>query len=186
MMLVGSLQSEAQRWNLLPDEMRILLFHKLKGLYGYVDDGSAFDGLGADKQNALVMLSGRLYELGLWDHVRRVENVYGEGGVGMNFIAWPTLKSSLQGHPGFTSWFARHKGTEAGFLETAVPYAALHILCLEHRALNWAAHFDLYSPIGSLKSGFLHLLRERVMGITPGWQEISTALANVGRKDKLV
>ncbi|HEV7842307.1 MAG TPA: hypothetical protein VGO69_01350, partial [Pyrinomonadaceae bacterium] len=73
------------RWQELSDEARDALEQKLKGLYGAERDEAAFDNLVVDKQQALLLLTNRLRELALWASVRRVENVYGTGGVGMNF-----------------------------------------------------------------------------------------------------
>jgi hypothetical protein len=42
-----------------------------------------------DKQQAMMLLVDRLQTKGLWHLVKRITNVYGEGGVGMQFEAWP-------------------------------------------------------------------------------------------------
>ena len=88
-------------WRDLPAELRAALMDKLAGLYEQDSDESAFDSLAVDKQQALLILTHRLRELSLWAAVERVENVYGEGGVGMNFAARPTLLEMLRRHPRF-------------------------------------------------------------------------------------
>ena len=66
--------------------MRVELQQKLAGLYGRGGDAEAFDALELDKQQSLLIFVRRLNHLQLWSVVRRVENVYGTGGVGMNFM----------------------------------------------------------------------------------------------------
>ena len=96
-------------------------------------DEDAFNALACDKQRALLILARRFSELGLWDAVRRIENVYGEGGVGMNFDAWPMLYSTLKRRTNFTSRFANHGDTTGGFIERGVGRASLHILFVDKR-----------------------------------------------------
>ena len=72
-------------WNTLPAETRQLLAGKLTGLWGATTDDAAFDSWPLDKKQALLLLFDRLYAKGLWNLVKRVTNVYGEGGVGIGF-----------------------------------------------------------------------------------------------------
>ena len=125
---------EPLSWRGLPQNAREALERKLEGLYGRERDEDAFNALAVDKQQALLLLLRRFAELRLWDAVRRVENVYGEGGVGMNFSAWPMLKSRLENRPDFTSWFARHKDTAGGFLERYRKRGMLHLLFVDNGA----------------------------------------------------
>jgi hypothetical protein len=164
------------RWRDLSPRTRAALARRLEGLYGHERDESAFDSLAVDKQQALLIFARRWRELKLWDVVRRVENVYGEGGVGINFSAWPLLESTLRGRGDFTPWFAAHRDTDGGFLERGRPRAALHILYVDDVERRWAAHFDLYNPWSSPVNAWRHLLHEKIRGETPGWRNISAAL----------
>lgn len=165
-------------WRELKGDARAGLERKLEGLYGHERDESAFDSLAVDKQQALLILMRRLRELKLWDAVRRVENVYGEGGTGMNFSAWPFLESTLRRRDDFTDWFATHGDTQGGFIERGRARAALHILYVEGEPRRWAVHFDLYNPWASPLNAWRHLLREKLRRETPGWRVIRTALWN--------
>lgn len=166
------------RWHELSDHARALLEGKLRGLYGLGTDAAAFDNLETDKQQALLLVAGRLDELRLWETVRRVENVYGTNGVGMNFEAWPELASRLRSRNDFTRRFARHKGNAGGFLERGRALATIHFLYRENRAgeRRWAVHFDLYNPLFSPRGAWRHLLREKVGGLTPDWRMVRAAL----------
>lgn len=164
---------ERLRWQKLPCGVRDALEGKLKRLYGARRDEEAFDSLGVDKQQALLLLTHRLMDLSLWEAVRSVENVYGTGGVGMNFRAWPGLVSELRRRRDFTTLFAGHRGNAGGFLERGRARASLHFLYRdEGEERLWAAHFDLYNPWSSVMGALLHLLYERIRGETPGWREI--------------
>lgn len=172
-------------WRELDAETRASLQGKLAGLYGHERDESAFDSLAVDKQQALLILMRRFAELKLWDTVRRVENVYGEGGTGMNFAAWPLLESTLRRRDDFTAWFATHGDTTGGFLERGRTRAALHLLYVDDAGRQqqpeqrrWAAHFDLYNPWASPVNAWRHLLHEKLRHETPGWRVIKSALWN--------
>ena len=89
-------------WATLPAETRELLRGKLAGLWGAPTDAAAFDSWPLDKKQALLLLLDRLYAKGLWNLVKRVTNVYGEGGVGLEFEAWPKIKSTLSDRRDFT------------------------------------------------------------------------------------
>ncbi len=164
------------RWLDLTANTRAALARKLEGLYGHVRDENAFEALEVDKQQALLIILRRWRELRLWDTVRRVENVYGEGGVGMNFSAWPLLESTLRRRKDFTTRFATHRDTTKGFLERGRERAALHILYVEDKERRWAAHFDLYNPWSSPANAWRHLLHEKFRDETPDWRNIGAAL----------
>ena len=164
------------KWRALPESVYIALNRKLEGMYGGANDESVFDALAIDKQQALLIIVRRFQALRLWDVVKRVENVYGEGGVGMNFRAWPCLKATLERRKDFTTWFANHRDTSRGFIERGIRHAALHILCTNEKELRWAAHFDLYNPFASPLNAWRHLLHEKFRGRTPGWQVIGSSL----------
>jgi hypothetical protein len=164
------------RWSELPIETSELLARRLEGLYGNARDEEAFDSLAIDKQQALLILLRRLHELNLWESVHRVENVYGEGGVGMNFAAWPLLQATLKRRTDFTSLFANHGDTTGGFLERERKRASLHFLFVDEGARRWAVHFDLYNPWSSPLNAWRHLLNEKLKGETPDWRTIGASL----------
>lgn len=159
-------------------DVREALERKLEGLYEAVGDEEAFDNLEAEKQQALLLLARRMRELKLWDSVRRVENVYGTGGVGMNFRAWPVLAAELRRRKDFTARFARHRDNDGGFLERGRASALLHFLYRDEGERRWAVHFDLYNPWSSMQSAWRHLFYEKLRGIAPDWRAIRTALLN--------
>jgi hypothetical protein len=165
------------RWRELPVEMLEALEGKLKGLYGATRDDMAFDNLAVDKQQALLLVTRRLRELDLWRQIRRVKNVYGVGGVGMNFSAWPELASALQSRRDFTTRFARHRDNQGGFIELGRNSASLHFLYTDAGERHWAVHFDLYNPWSSPLSAGRHLLYEKLRGVVPDWRTIRKALA---------
>ena len=156
--------------------VRAALKHKLEGLYEHATDERAFNTLAVDKQWALLIFVRRLRELNLWDAVLRVENVYGEGGVGMNFAAQPLMLAMLRGRPDFTRRFAAHHDSSGGFLEQRRSRAALHFLYVDDRKLRWAVHFDLYSPLALPLSAWRHLWHEKIRGLTPDWRAIKSSL----------
>jgi hypothetical protein len=165
------------KWLELPASTRRALEQRLVGLYERETDQRAFDELAAEKQQALLILLRRFRELSLWETVRRVENVYGTGGVGMNFAAWPLIKSTLERRADFTTWFARHRDTTGGWIERGTQRASLHVLYVEHNgARQWAAHFDLYNPWASPANAWRHLLHEKFRHYTPDWRAISSSL----------
>jgi hypothetical protein len=150
-----------------------------------MSDEAAFESLSIDKQQALLLLMSRFDQLGLWKRVRGIENVYGEGGVGFAFKASNDFRTCIQLNPNFTSRFATHRNTEAGFLECGRRSAALHLLYARSDRDLWEAHFDLYSPVGSVSSAIMHLIKEKFARKTPNWLEIKEALiANDGRRLK--
>jgi hypothetical protein len=173
----------ALSWRELSATHRSALERRLEGLCGGANDEAAFDALPVDKQQALLILVRRLLDLKLWDAVRRVENVYGEGGVGMNFIAWPYLKSTLERSGNFTTWFAAHEHTTHGFIERGRARASLHLL---RAGAGWEAHFDLYNPWSSPLNAWRHLLHEKIRRETPDWRVIGASLGYVENAASLV
>jgi hypothetical protein len=161
------------KWHELTESQRRPFERKLAGLYGHDRDESAFDSLVLDKRQALFILKRRFEEIGLWDAVRKIENVYGEGGVGMSFQAWPFLLSSLSRRKDFTTLFANHPGNTGGFLERGRKRASLHFLYIDGECeRQWAVHFDLYNPWASPMDAWRHLREEKLRGVTPGWKII--------------
>lgn len=163
-------------WRDFSIETRVLLENKLDGLYGLEEDERAFDSLVIDKQQALLILAQRLDVLGLWRDVLCIENVYGEGGVGLNFIARTGLLRRLRRRADFTTRFATHRDTLAGFLEKGRGQAVLHFLYHERKPHRWGVHFDLYSPFDFPFNAWRHLWWEKILGRTPNWQLIQAAL----------
>jgi hypothetical protein len=176
-----SAAAESLSWDALPPPARAALAGRLAGLYGHDGDKAAFDSLAADKQHALLLFAGRLGALGLWGSVVRVANVYGEGGVGLEFESAADFSAALGAHPRFTRRFARHGDCAEGFLEKGRARAALHILRPAGPGRRWAAHFDLHSPLASPASALRHFYAEKLRGRTPDWREIRSAL---GRADE--
>jgi hypothetical protein len=166
------------RWHDLTAGARELLQGKLAGLWGAASDAAAFDSWTIDKQQAMLMLLDRLDEKGLWHLVKRVTNVYGEGGVGLQFEAWPMIESTLTRRRDFTQLLANHKDTTGGFYERRRGEAVLHFLFQEGEPRTWYVHFDLYSPVHSLGSAFRHLRHEFWGKVTPDWQMIAKHLTN--------
>jgi hypothetical protein len=163
-------------WLDLSPETRSLLGPRIAGLYGISSAGSVFDSLGADKRQALGLLYAAFDRNHLWEFVRRIDNVYGHGGVGFSFSAWPSLKTELMQSRNFTQRLARHRGAVAGFFEKRVLRASLHLLCFDLRSIFWTAHFDLYNPAGSLRSAATHLVWEKALRRVPDWRQISSVL----------
>jgi hypothetical protein len=161
-------------WTELPERTRAALARRLEGLYGGANDAEVFDALTPDKQRALLILARRLLELRLWDAVRRVENLYGEGGVGMHFLAWPNLRSRLRRRAAFSTWFATHRNTSLGFMERGRRLGSLHVLYIE--GCRWEAHFDLYNPWASPANAWRHILHEKIRREVPDWRAVRAAL----------
>jgi hypothetical protein len=175
--IAALMEESLLRWSNLPERVRAGLEHKLEGLYGGATDETAFDALAVDKQQALLILVRRFQDLKLWDTVRRIENLYGEGGVGMNFLAWPYLKSTLERRADFTTLFAKHRHATRGFIERRTRRASLHVLYSDCSAGRiWEAHFDLYNPWSSPLNAWHHLLYEKIRRETPGWRIIGASL----------
>ena len=169
-------QNEALRWATLSPQMRDLLAGRLAGIWGAPSDEAAFDSWPIDKQQALVLLAQRLNEISLWHLVKQVTNVYGEGGVGIQFLAWPMIESTLKRRPDFTRRFANHNDTSGGFYEKKRAGAVLHFLFQEGDPRQWYVHFDLHSPVYSFSSAFKHFRHEYIGGVRPDWQMIAKSL----------
>src|SRR5712691_3838677 len=90
------------RWCELPTDVCQALTGKLVGLWDAPSDEYAFDSLSIDKQQALILMLHRLDAKTLWHAVKRIDNVYGEGGVGIAFTAWPFIESTLSRRRDFT------------------------------------------------------------------------------------
>ena len=163
-------------WAELPNDTKDLLTGKLIGLWGSTSDAAAFDSWTLDKQQALLLLLKRLQAKQLWHLVKRITNVYGEGGVGLQFEAWPMIESTLSSRDDFTRRFANHKDTTGGFYETQRATAVLHFLFQEGEPRTWYVHFDLYSPVYSPASAWQHLRHEFIGKLRPDWRMIAKFL----------
>ena len=163
-------------WADLSRETKELLKGKLAGLWGAENDQSAFDSWAIDKKYALLLLLKRMRIKKLWHLVRRVTNVYGEGGVGLQFEAWPMIEATLSRRSDFTRRFANHKDTSGGFYEKGRAEAVLHFLFQEGQPRTWYVHFDLYSPVHSPESAWKHVRYEFLSKTKPDWRRIAKSL----------
>ena len=168
--------TESPAWAELSDATKELLTGKLTGLWGAASDAEAFDSWPLDKKQALLLLLQRMESKGLWHLVKRVTNVYGEGGVGLQFEAWPMIESTLSRRHDFTRRFANHSDTSGGFYEKQRDEAILHFLFQEGEPRTWYVHFDLYSPIHSPGSAWRHLRHEMLSKVKPDWRMIAKSL----------
>jgi hypothetical protein len=175
---VADLQAEATPllWQQLSDNTREALAGKLSGLWGAASDEAAFDNCAVDKQQTLLIMISRLQVKNLWQVIRKIVNVYGEGGVGLEFSAWPFVKSTLRRRKDFGRFLANHKDTTGGFYEKGRADAVLHFLYLAGKPEKWYVHFDLYSPVYSPVSALKHLRYEFVGKLTPDWRMIQRHL----------
>ena len=164
--------SQIIAWRDLPLEVRDALAGKLTGLYGALSDSAAFDALTEDKQQALLLLMGRIRAKRLWHVIRRIQNVYGLHGVGLSFSAWPMIESTLSSRTDFTRRFANHKDCSGGFYEKGRPRAILHFLYQEGDPRKWYVHFDLFSSVYSPRSAANHLRHEVWRKFRPDWETI--------------
>jgi len=165
-------------WFEISRSLRESLTGKLTGLWGAQSDAAAFDSLQVDKQQALLLLQRRISEKRLWHLVKQITNVYGEGGVGLQFFAWPMIESTLRRRKDFTQRFANHKDTAGGFYEKQTASAILHFLFQEGDPRIWYVHFDLYSPVHSPRSAIKHFRHEFLGGVKPDWQMIARVFKN--------
>jgi hypothetical protein len=164
------------QWSDVLSDLRASLTGRLVGLWDAVSDESAFNSLTVDKQQALFLLEERLKAKGLWHVVKKIENVYGEGGVGIGFVAEFNTRSTLEEHKDFTRFMANHKDTTGGFYEKGRADAVLHFLYVEGNPQKWYVHFDLYSPVHSLSSAIKHFRYEFIGKLTPDWRMIQERL----------
>ncbi|HEU5131053.1 MAG TPA: hypothetical protein VFT26_03080 [Pyrinomonadaceae bacterium] len=172
-------KAEPQRsltWADLSGETRERLRGKLAGLWGAESDAAAFDSWPLDKKQALLLLLKRMDDKRLWHLVKRITNVYGEGGVGLQFEAWPMIESTLSRRHDFTRMMANHKDTTGGFYEKKRAAAVLHFLFQEGDPRTWYVHFDLYSPVHSPGSAWKHLRHEFMGKVKPDWRMIAKFL----------
>ncbi len=169
-------ESTQLRWRDLKFDVRDALEGRLIGLFGASGDESAFDSLGEDKQEALLLILERMRAKQLWHVTRKIENVYGQGGVGMSFSAWPLIESTLSRRKDFTRRFANHKDTTGGFYEKGRADAVLHFLYQEGDPRKWYVHFDLHSPVHSVNSATKHLRHEFLGKVSPDWKTIRQRL----------
>jgi len=173
----ATLQLSPKLWQDLAEEMREALTGKLSGLWGAASDEEAFNGCAVDKQQALLIMAARLQAKRLWHVIRKIDNVYGQGGVGLGFSAWPVVESTLRARKDFTRFLANHKDTTGGFYEKGRADAVLHFLYVEGIPRKWYVHFDLYSPVHSPLSAFRHLRYEFIGKLTPDWRIIQQCLS---------
>jgi hypothetical protein len=164
-------------WSELAAELRDTLKGKLAGLWDAPTDEAAFNALSIDKQQALLLVLARLQAKDVWHLVKNITNVYGEGGVGIEFIPWPLLESTLARRKDFTRRWANHRDTSGGFYEKSRTDAVLHFLYVNALPRRWYVHFDLYSPVHSAASAFQHVRHEFIRKATPDWRMIKKALA---------
>lgn len=163
-------------WRDLSDDLREALTGKLSGLWGAVSDEAAFEGLAVDKQQALLLVLSRLRAKRLWQVIDKIDNVYGEGGVGIGFTAAPLILTTLRDRRDFTRLLAKHKGTAGAFYEKGRASAVLHFICQDEGVQKWYLHFDLYSPVHSPVSALKHLRHEFLGKLTPDWRMIQDCL----------
>ena len=164
------------RWHDLAPDTREALTGKLTGLWGAESDENAFDSFSVDKQQALLLILCRVRAQELWHVIKKIDNVYGEGGVGVGFSPWPLIESTLASRRDFTRLFAKHKETGGGFYEKGRAEAVLHFLYQEGNPRKWYVHFDLYSPVHSLPSALKHFRRELLGKLKPDWRIIQQSL----------
>ena len=170
-------QTSPKSWQKLSDESREALTGKLAGLWGATSDEAAFNGCAFDKQQTLLIMVARLEAKALWHIIKKIDNVYGEGGVGLAFSAWPVIESTLSTRKDFTRFLAKRKNTTGGFYEKGRAEAALHILYVQGLPQRCYVHFDLFSPVYSPLSFFKHWRYEVIGKLTPDWRMIQQRLA---------
>lgn len=169
-------------WSELAADLRDTLKGKLAGLWDAPTDEAAFNALSIDKQQALLLVLARLQAKDVWQLVRNITNIYGEGGVGIEFVPWPLLESTLARRKDFTRRWASHRDTSGGFYEKSRTDAVLHFLYVNAVPRRWYVHFDLYSPVHSAASAFKHVRHEFIRKATPDWRMIKKALARGERR----
>ena len=157
-------------WENLTQAKQHSLLGKIEGLYNHTIAPAAFNSLSLDKQQALLLLLQQFSTLHIWQHVRKIENVYGEGGVGMNFIAWPSFLETLHWHKEFSRRMAKRPGNDGGFRERRARFGGLHILYKgKGESRNWDAHFDMFNPLFSPANAARHVWNEVINSRSPNW-----------------
>jgi hypothetical protein len=169
-------EADQLQWSDLSRDLRDALEDKLAGLWGAPSDEVAFDSLSIDKQQALLLIHARLQAKDLWHLVKQITNLYGEGGVGIEFTARAELATTLASRKDFTRRLARHRDTAGGFYEKGRAEAVLHFLYLDQTPPKWYVHFDLYSPVHSPGSAFKHFRLEYFGKVKPDWRAIEQRL----------
>jgi hypothetical protein len=169
-------KTSAILWQDLAEDVREALSGRLSGLWGAASDEAAFNNCAVDKQQTLLIMVSRLREKKLWQVIKKIDNVYGKGGVGLGFSAWPFVKSTLTARKDFTRLMANHKDTTGGFYEKERADAVLHFLYVEGTPQKWYVHFDLHSPVHSPVSALKHFWHEFVGKLKPDWLMIKQRL----------
>ena len=164
------------RWSDLSDDYREGLTGKLAGMWGHPSDEEAFNALLIHAQQALLLILARMQAKGLWQLVQQISNVWGEGGVGCEFTAWPLIHSTLSGRSDFTRLFANHSNTDGGFVEKDRTMSVMHFLYVDGTPRKWSLHFDLYNPLHSPAGAWRHLRHEVIGKVKPDWQNIQAGL----------
>ena len=167
---------EQLSWQNLTSQVKEALTGRLSGLWGASSDEAAFNSWPIDKQQAMVLVASRLETKGLWELIRKIDNVYGEGGVGIGFSAWPLIVTTLKDRKDFSRFMANHKGASGGFYERGRANAVLHFIYENGTPQKWYVHFDLYSPVYSPVSAFKHWRYEFLGKLTPDWRMIKECL----------
>ncbi|MFN2493721.1 MAG: hypothetical protein ABR501_12655 [Pyrinomonadaceae bacterium] len=167
---------EPLSWYGLSEDIRETLTGKLCGLWGADSDQEAFDSFTIDKQQALLLFLARLRAKDLWQAVKSILNVYGEGGVGIEITAWPVIESALLRRKDFTRLLANHADTRGAFYEKGRATATLHLLYVEETSRRWYVHFDLYSPVYSPASAVKHFRYEYLGNNKPDWRMIQQCI----------
>lgn len=169
----GLVEEPLLTWGKLHAHTREALGGKLNGLFGWPRTDEVFDSLAANRQQALLLLLRRLQERRLWDWVRLISNVYGTGGVGIEFAAWPGLRANLVKRRDFTSRLAGHRNNEGGFRERRNDGGpVLHLVMVKMAERSWAVHFDFYDPLSSVGDLWRHVYRESWRRELPSWHQI--------------
>jgi hypothetical protein len=164
-------------WRDLSHDLREAFTGKLSGLWGAGTDEEAFNACAVDKQQTLLIMAARLQAKSLWHVIRKIDNVYGEGGVGLAFSAWPVIESTLRARKDFRRFLANHNDTTGSFYEKGRADAVLHFLFVEGTPRKWYVHFDLYSPVHSPLSALKHFRYEFIGKVTPDWRMIQQCLS---------
>ena len=123
-----------------------------------------------------MLVLSRMSARNLWSAVKRITNIYGEGGVGLAFFAWPIIRSTLERSRDFTKLFANHKDTSGGFYEKGRATSILHFLYIDGDPAQWFIHFDLHSPVHSPVSAVNHFRYEVMSKVKPDWRMIEKYL----------
>ncbi len=165
-------------WADLTTAQHEALSGKLVGMWDHSNDASAFNSLSVAGQQALLLIVARLEAKSLWQAIRQISNVWGEGGVGFDFTAWPILHSLLSRRNDFTQLFANHRDTDGGFVEKDRAMSVMHFLYQNGASRKWSLHFDLHSPLNSPTGAWRHFRYEVLGQAQPDWQMIKKGLGS--------